>query len=96
MRKARTTRSRTQLPHLEPPYARWTVFLGFEIWAYSWGRRAGTCREKAPSQHAIFQQLPLPCDMCVWVEQERVRMKGEAIRRLFANRVGVYRISLLV
>jgi hypothetical protein len=42
MRKARTMRSRTQLPHLEPPYARWTVFLGLEIWAYSRGRRAGT------------------------------------------------------
>ena len=41
MRKARTTRSRTQLPHLEPPYARWTVFLGLESPAYSRGRRAG-------------------------------------------------------
>lgn len=31
IRKARTILSRTQLPHLEPPYARWTVFLGLEI-----------------------------------------------------------------
>jgi hypothetical protein len=43
IRKARTILSRTQLPHLEPPYARWTVFLGLEIWAYSRGRRAGIC-----------------------------------------------------
>lgn len=42
IRNARTMRSRTQLPHREPPYARWTVFLGLEIWAYSRGRRAGT------------------------------------------------------
>lgn len=60
MRKARTMRSRTQLPHLEPPYARWTVFLGLEIWAYSWGRRAGTCEGKAASQHAIVRQLLFP------------------------------------
>src|SRR4051812_33184994 len=46
MRKARTTRSRTQLPHLEPPYARWTVFLGRERVAYSRGRRAGICNEE--------------------------------------------------
>lgn len=37
-------RSRTQLAHLEPPYARWTVFFGREIWEYSRGRRAGICR----------------------------------------------------
>lgn len=56
MRKARTMRSRTQLPHLEPPYARWTVFLGFEICEYSRGRRAGICRTP-PSQYAIVQLL---------------------------------------
>ena len=43
IRKARTILSRTQLPHLEPPYARCTVFLGLEIWEYSRGRRAGIC-----------------------------------------------------
>jgi len=45
-------RSRTQLPHLEPPYARWTVFLGLEIWAYSWGRSAGIY--EVSSQHNRF------------------------------------------
>jgi hypothetical protein len=43
MRKARTILSRTQLAHREPPYARWTVFVGFDTWAYSRGRRAGIC-----------------------------------------------------
>lgn len=46
MRKARTTRSWTQLAHREPPYDRLTDFWGLEIWEYSRGRRAGTygCR----------------------------------------------------
>lgn len=35
-------RSWTQLAHREPPYARWTVFLGRLTVAYSRGRRAGT------------------------------------------------------
>lgn len=51
IRKALTMRSRTQLPHLEPPYARWTVFFGLEIWAYSRGRRAGTCVVTNRCQH---------------------------------------------
>lgn len=41
IKKARTMRSRTQLAHLDPPYARWTVFFGREIWEYSRGRSAG-------------------------------------------------------
>jgi hypothetical protein len=53
MRKARTMRSRTQLPHLEPPYARCTVFLGLEIWAYSRGRRAGIWNRRS-CQQAVF------------------------------------------
>ncbi len=43
IRKARTMRSLTQLPHREPPYARCTDFVGRETCAYSWGRRAGIC-----------------------------------------------------
>jgi len=43
IKNARTTLSFTQLPHRDPPYARWTVFFGLEIWEYSRGRRAGTC-----------------------------------------------------
>ena len=43
IKNARTIRSRTQLPHLEPPYARCTVFWGLLVVAYSLGRRAGTC-----------------------------------------------------
>ena len=34
-------RSWTQAAHRDPPYARWTVFLGRETVAYSRGRRAG-------------------------------------------------------
>lgn len=42
MRKARTIRSRTQLAHLEPPYARDTDFWVLDMVAYSLGRRAGS------------------------------------------------------
>ena len=35
------TRSWTQLPHLDPPYARWTVLVGLETLAYCRGRSAG-------------------------------------------------------
>ena len=41
MRKARTIRSRTQLAHLEPPYARDTDFWVLDVVAYCLGRRAG-------------------------------------------------------
>ena len=63
MRKARTIRSRTQLAHLEPPYARWTVFLGLEIWEYSRGRRAGTCIDNmlARGQSVVVVFGPDPC-----------------------------------
>lgn len=42
IKKARTTLSLTQFAHRDPPYALRTVLLGFEIWLYSCGRRAGT------------------------------------------------------
>ena len=44
IRNALTTLSLTQFEHLDPPYARWTVFLGLEICEYSRGRSAGTWR----------------------------------------------------
>jgi hypothetical protein len=40
-------RSRTQLPHREPPYARQIVFWRLETWWYSFGRRAGICGREA-------------------------------------------------
>ena len=43
MRKARVTRSLTQLAQREPPYERETVFFGREMVEYSRGRRAGIC-----------------------------------------------------
>lgn len=52
IRKARTTRSLTQLAQRLPPYARCTVFFGREIWAYSRGRRAGICGQKQVSTHS--------------------------------------------
>ena len=44
IRKARTIRSRTQLAHLEPPYARDTDFWVLDTLAYCLGRRAGIYR----------------------------------------------------
>ena len=49
IKNARTTLSFTQFEHLEPPYARWTVFLGLEMLAYSRGRRAGICPKRLSS-----------------------------------------------
>lgn len=46
IRNARTILSLTQLAHLEPPYARWTVFFGRDVVAYSLGRRAGSYRTR--------------------------------------------------
>ncbi len=46
IRNALTIRSFTQFEHRDPPYARWTVFFGREIVAYSRGRRAGICNSK--------------------------------------------------
>jgi len=51
-RKARMMRDLTQSPHLEPPYARRTVFTRFETVAYWRGRRAGMPgREMPQSPH---------------------------------------------
>merc|ERR1719210_1538457 len=41
MRKARTMRMRTHLPHREPPYARFMERLRFFSLLYSTGRKAG-------------------------------------------------------
>lgn len=64
IRKARTTRSLTQLAQREPPYARWTVFLGLETWAYSRGRSAGICvqsRVSHLSQYPFCTHLRMVC-----------------------------------
>lgn len=53
IKNALTTRSFTQFEHRDPPYARWTVFFGREIVAYSRGRRAGICNSKAASVELI-------------------------------------------
>ena len=41
IKNARTILSRTQLPHLDPPYALRTVFCACDVVAYSRGLRAG-------------------------------------------------------
>lgn len=51
------TRSCTQLAHREPPYARCTVFFGFEMLAYSLGRRAGMPGSAMP-QSPHLGELP--------------------------------------
>lgn len=57
IKKALMTLSCTQFAHLEPPYARCTVFFGLEILAYSLGRRAGIPGRAVP-QSPHFGDLP--------------------------------------
>ena len=56
IRKARTIRSWTQLAHRDPPYARWTVFLGRETVAYSRGRRAGIPASLVPQSWRLLKK----------------------------------------
>ena len=53
IRKARTILSRTQLLHLDPPYALETFFFDLEVVAYSRGRRAGTCWVEDSAQYTF-------------------------------------------
>lgn len=46
----------TQSPHLEPPYALWTVFWRFEMVAYWRGLSAGTCKRKVHAQQRKEQK----------------------------------------
>ena len=50
-------RSWTQLAHREPPYARWTVFLGRDTWAYSRGRSAGIPASLVPQSCALLKTV---------------------------------------
>lgn len=47
-------RSWTQFAHRDPPYARWTVFLGRETVAYSRGRRAGIPASLVPQSYGLL------------------------------------------
>lgn len=85
MRKARTTRSWTQLAHREPPYDRLTDFWGFEIWEYSRGRRAGTytCRVSYCAQLVLEERgigLDSRCRQSRIAQQHR-RQNKLAMRR---------------